>query len=219
MAKKKKKSVRAKTKKPKAKKVVAQTLKTTKKKVAKGKKRPALTAQHREVLDLYLIDFKGASAWQKVFTKCSKDSAYVLAGRLLGKPAAQAYLTKQIRKRRDKIGASPEEAMIECRRIALADVGEAFNEDGTLKNIHDIPKDLRRAIAGLEVIETFKVRGEKKVWTGYIKKVKFWNKDKEIETLFKHHGLFEADNDQSKQQTIIIVDFGKINDPAKTISE
>ena len=42
-------------------------------------------------------------------------------------------------------------------------------EDGSIKNIHDIPEDLRRVISGLKVVETYKMQGKKKVCTGKIK--------------------------------------------------
>ena len=86
--------------------------------------------------------------------------------------------------------------MNECCRIAFADVGQAFNEDNTLKAIHEMPEDIRRAVSGIEVDEIYEGTGKDRELIGYTKKVKFWNKGKQIETLFKHHGLFAKDNDQ-----------------------
>jgi phage terminase small subunit len=75
----------------------------------------------------------------------------------------------------------------------------AFKADGTFKDIHDIPKDLRRAISGIEVSEVFEGKGKKRKLAGYIKKIKFWSKDKQIEVLMKHLGLFGEDNKQTGQ--------------------
>ena len=38
--------------------------------------------------------------------------------------------------------------------------------------------------------------GKNRVLSGYLKKVKFWSKDKNIEYLFKNKGLFEKDHEQ-----------------------
>ena len=211
--KKKKKAARATTTIPtKAKTVAARA-------VHKGgrPKKTGLSDADKLVLDEYLKDFNATAAYQRVFPNKKKTTAEVLSSRLMHRPAARKYLQERIKERRESLGAEAEESMRECRRIALADVGEAFNDDGSLKSIKDIPEDLRRAIAGFEVLEVWEGTGKDREFVGELKKVKFWSKNKEIENLFKHHGLFEKDNNQGGTKTVVIVNFENIDDSKPSI--
>jgi len=127
--------------------------------------------------------------------------ASVQAARLLAKDRVRDKIAELKKAQFKRLEIESDTLLKEALRIATADVGLAFNLDGTLKAIDDIPEDLRRAISGFEVIETFDIRpgGNVKEWTGYLKKVKFWSKDSNIETLMKHKGLFERDNKQKNE--------------------
>jgi phage terminase small subunit len=77
----------------------------------------------------------------------------------------------------------------ELFRLAHVDPGLAYNDDGTMKPINEIPEDVRRALAGIETEETFvSVNGER-IYTGRIKKARFWDKNRSLELLAKHLGL------------------------------
>lgn len=82
-----------------------------------------------------------------------------------------------------------ETVLAELRMIALSDLREAFNANGTLKDIKDLPKSIARAIASVEVEDLFAGKGEERVHIGYTKKVKFWDKTKSIEMVMKNLGL------------------------------
>ena len=68
-----------------------------------------------------------------------------------------------------------------------------FNEDGSLKMPHQWPKEIAGAIAGFEVVTMSQGPDSPPL---YVNKVKFWDKNPALERLFKHMGLFEADNRQ-----------------------
>lgn len=150
-----------------------------------------LTQKQDRFCQEYIIDFNGTRA--AISAGFSKKTAAEQAYQLLQKPHIQKRLKELIEERQTRTQTEADEALLECRRIATADVGQAFNEDGTLKGIHDIPEKIRRAIAGFEVIEEY---GKDGAVSGYLKKVKFWSKDTQIKHLFMHHGLFGEDNAQ-----------------------
>lgn len=81
-----------------------------------------------------------------------------------------------------------------------ADIADAFDEHGNLKNIHSVPKKLRRALLGVETnelkVDNFKV--------GEIKKIKLSDRSKILELFMKHFGLFEKNNEQKNAPTIIV---------------
>lgn len=154
-----------------------------------------LTAKHKEFCLEYIIDFNATRAYKKVYV-CSQATAEASASRLLGNVKVQKYLTQLIKDREKRTKNRADDAMNECCRIAFADVGQAFNEDNTLKKIHAMPEDIRRAVSSVEVDEIYEGAGKDRELVGYTRKIKFWSKGKQIETLFKHHGLFIKDNDQ-----------------------
>lgn len=86
--------------------------------------------------------------------------------------------------------------------IAQVDIGEAFDNNGELKPIHQIPITIRRAISGIEVDELFEGRGPAREKIGLTKKVKFWDKTKSWELLGKHLQMFSERIDVRVKHTL-----------------
>lgn len=119
------------------------------------------------------------------------------------KPIAQAFVRAKLaetltadldavdgilaRALRDEVTAVKklEDVEAEVARIAKVDIAKAYDDTGRLKSIHDIPEDVRRAIAGVEVEELFEGQGESSVKIGDLVKVKFWDKPRALEMLAK----------------------------------
>ena len=80
--------------------------------------------------------------------------------------------------------------LLELKRMSTVDVREAYNENGTLKDIASLSPELAACIAGIEVDEIFEGSGPARTWTGYTKKVKFWDKNSALEKLGKTLALF-----------------------------
>jgi hypothetical protein len=78
--------------------------------------------------------------------------------------------------------------MVVCElwQIANADPGDAFDSDGKLKNIKDIPEALRKTIQSVETYEDF----TEGVEVGEVQKVKFWDKTKALDMLARHLGMY-----------------------------
>lgn len=67
------------------------------------------------------------------------------------------------------------------------DVAEAFNPDGSLKPIGEMPPDVRRQIAGIDVEEIRLSRNGPVV--GHVKKVRFIDRGRSVELAARHHKL------------------------------
>ena len=189
-------------KKAKKKVVKKITTKKVKKKVVKSKKAVNITEDGLSPKQLYfcneyLVDFNATRA--AIRAGYSKKTAKEQGYRLLTKDHVRKKLKELITQQTVRTQVDADKVIKEASRVALADVGMAFNKDGTFKAIHDIPKDLRRAISGIKISEVFEGTGKKRKLTGYIKEVKFWSKDKNIDTLMKHLGLFQRDREQIGQ--------------------
>ena len=107
----------------------------------------------------------------------------------------QKKLRELIKQQEIRTGIDADQVLKEAARIALADIGPAYNDDNTLKNIKDMPEDLRRIISGVKIIELYSGTGKNRKLTGCTKEVKFWSKDKHVELLMRHLGLFLKDRE------------------------
>ncbi len=166
-----------------------------------AKKPKKLTPKQDKFCQEYMIDLNATQA--AIRAGYSKKTAAIIGFENLRKPNIQARLSELNKKRQEETGITARKVLIEAGRIAFADVGLAFDDDGCVLPIKEIPDEVRKAISGFEAMEVYEGTGKDRKFVGYIKKVKFWSKDKQIEHLFRHLDLFEKDNKSSKQDIII----------------
>ena len=93
-------------------------------------------------------------------------------------------------------GVSVARTLRELGRIVHVDPRRFFNDDGGLKPIKELDDECAAALASVEVTEEFEGRGQSREMVGYLKKVKFWDKNAAIEKAMKHLGMFKEDNTQ-----------------------
>lgn len=141
----------------------------------------------------YLIDFNGHQA--AVRCGYSVKTAKNIASENLAKPNVQQEIKRLIEERRTRVKIDADTVLKELLKIATADIAEAFNENGSLKDIRSMPEGIRKAVSSIEVDELwddeYDEDGRKrKVQIGETKKIKFWDKNKSLEHLGKHLKLF-----------------------------
>lgn len=138
----------------------------------------------------YLKDLNATQAYIRAGYNVSEVVAKVNGSRLLTNANVRHKIDELMGKRAARVGVCSDRVLDELQRLGYSDAKDIYNEDGTIKHMKEWPEDLRRAVASIEVVETFEmVRGEK-IWTGYNKKVKFWDKPKSLELLGRHKKLF-----------------------------
>lgn len=76
------------------------------------------------------------------------------------------------------------------------DPAKMYDENGNLKNIHDIPVEGRRMISKIKSFEEYSGRGENRELIGFTKEVDVYDKLTAVEKLMKHLGGYERDNQQ-----------------------
>ena len=138
--------------------------------------------------------YKPGSAAEKAGYRLSNDVR--IAGVLKERRAQEIAVAEA------KTGLTIEGTLRELGRIVYADPRKFFNTDGNLKPVQDLDDDCAAALASVEVTEEFSGRGESREMTGYLKKVKFWDKNSAIEKAMKHFGMFEKDNAQKPPVTL-----------------
>lgn len=153
---------------------------------------PALeNVQHETFCQEYLVDFNGTqAAIRSGYAPGNERSAQSNASRLLSIPIICDRVKELHLLRVNEIKMDVGTILRECLRLATCDVGLAFNEDRSLKAIHEIPEDVRRCIAGFEEEEIWEGTGRDRVYVGQLRKVKFWDKNKAIEQAGKHLKLW-----------------------------
>lgn len=146
-----------------------------------------LNEQQRRFVAEYLIDLNGKQA--AIRAGYAPKTAESQASRLLSHVKVAEEIRNAAAKREERTVITADVVLSEFLRIARVDISGAFDERGDLKPIHEIPEDVRRAMSGVEVEALFEGRGEDREQTGYLKKVKFWDKNRALEALAKHLGL------------------------------
>lgn len=97
--------------------------------------------------------------------------------------------TAYIQALNDRAEWCKETMLNELRALALSDIRQAFDANGRLKPMAEIPEAVARALASVETFEEYDGHGDARVYVGDTKKIKFWNKPDAIATMMKHLGM------------------------------
>lgn len=151
-------------------------------------KKQELSPKRARFVSEYLIDQNGTQA--AIRAGYSPKTANEQAARLLANASVRAAVDENIRKIHEKNLVTPDRIIQELARIAFANISLAFNKDGDLKPIHEIPEDIIRAIGGLEISEIFSGSGDDRTQIGVLKKIKMNDKQRALELLGKNLGMF-----------------------------
>jgi phage terminase small subunit len=153
----------------------------------------------------YLIDLNATRAYKAVYGTKSDNSAAVSSNKLLRNPKITAFIQERQKQLQEKTGITQERVLQAYAAVAFSDIRKFYNEDGTLKKITDLDDDSSAAMAGMEIEELFEGSGMDRFQVGVTKKIKRWDKVKALDSLAKHLGMFEVDNKQKSQITVIDV--------------
>lgn len=135
----------------------------------------------------YLIDLNATKA--AIRAGYAADSASVQGSRLLANDKVSERIAKLKAKQEERLDIKADDVLRELLALATVDVTRAYDETGQLRPLHEIPEDVRKAIAGLDVEQLFEGRGDSREHVGTLRKLKFWDKTKALEMLAKHKAL------------------------------
>lgn len=156
--------------------------------MSRRSKESPLTEQQELFCREYIVDLNGTQA--AIRAKYSEKTAAEQASRLLTNAKITEKIQGLMKKRLERIDFDADTVLQELLKIALVDIGEAFDETGKLLPIKLMPKHLRQSIASVETFEEFQGRGEEREYIGDTKRVKFWDKTRALELLGKNLKLF-----------------------------
>ena len=150
-----------------------------------------LTAKQQRFCEEYVIDSNATQA--AIRAGYSEKTAQPASSRLLSNVMVAKRIRELTQKQSERADMAASEVRQEAERLIRSDVTSLFNLDGSIKQPHEWPEEMRRVVSSVEMGVETNAKGE--VVT-YVKKVRLWDKPSSLEKLFKHHGLYEQDNKQ-----------------------
>lgn len=131
-----------------------------------------------------LAGYSEKTAQAVAFKTAAKPDVKVVVGYLTRSTAAEVVVEA-----RDSV----DRQMAELCRIGLVDPRTLFDEHGNLLPIKEWPEDAARAVSSIESFEEYEGRGEDRVATGMVRKVKFHGKIEAIDKVLKVKGGYRPE--------------------------
>jgi len=141
----------------------------------------ALTPKQSRFVAEYLGDLNACQA--AIRAGYSARTAQKIGSENLSKPEVKRAIDEALARRAARVEVKADDVLRELLRLAGTDIGRAFDAQGRLLPLAQMPEDVRRAIASVEVLESDE-------GPGVVRKVKFWDKPRALELLGKHLRLF-----------------------------
>ena len=143
-----------------------------------------MTNSQKRFCDEYLIDFNATRAYKAAYKSCRKDeTANVNGSKLLRNTKVQEYIAEKQQEMQERNKITQDTIIQELAKIALFNIKDIYNEDGTLKKVTELDDDTAKAISGVKILQK---AGAMKI---ILRKTN--DKTKALELLGKHLGMFK----------------------------
>lgn len=157
-----------------------------------------LTDKQERFCNEYLIDLNATQA--AIRSGYSELTARTIGSENLTKLDIQERISELQKEISERNKITIDECVSTLAKMARFDISDLYNEDGTLKPIHEIDKDARLSIESIESDEI--IIDQKKI--GNSNKIKTSNRRANIIELMKHLGGYEKDNKQKDANNVVI---------------
>lgn len=134
----------------------------------------------------YLVDMNATQA--AIRAGYSVATAMEQGYQLLQKPSVRAAVQARLKERFDRIDLTAERVLLEMFRVATVDLAQAYDEQGRLLCLTQMPEDIRRAISAFES-EQENVGTSQEPEYVTVRKIKTYDKTKALEMLGKYFKL------------------------------
>lgn len=161
-----------------------------------------LNTRERAFIQEYLIDKDPQRAYKQAGYH---GNPAVVPYQMLAKSKIRLEIDKRMQQIAQKAEVTSVEVMQELKKVGFNDISRAFDKDGRLLNIQDIPKDILSAVQSIESDEIVAGKGDDKVTIGHTRKLKFHDKLKALELLGKQLKMFGTDDGQRTGVIVNIV--------------
>ncbi len=161
-----------------------------------------LTPKQERFIKEYLIDLNATQA--AIRAGYSKKTARFIGAENLTKPNIQRAIQKARDELTKKVGITQERVLNEEKHIAFSDIRGIFDENGTLIKPHELPEEVSRAVAKIEVIDT--PMGKKY-------RYRFWDKGAALARLEKIFDMQPPESSEEDKRPLIQLNVDIFRDP------
>lgn len=120
------------------------------------------------------------------------ESIWQSSSRLMADVKVQSRVKELQEENKKRNQVTLDEVIQEMANWLRFDVKSVFNEDGTMKSLHEMSNQESSSIASFEVIELFGGSGENRAKIGELKKVKLIDKQAVADKLMKYFGAYHT---------------------------
>jgi phage terminase small subunit len=146
-----------------------------------------LTPKQERFVAEYLIDLNATQA--AIRAGYSKKTAEQQGYENLRKPEIAAAVSAGKSRQLDLADLSAVRVLEELRRLGFSDLAVAFDDQGSLLPIRQVPIETRAALASVKVTKKNLTAGDGK--TEDVVELRLWDKPRALESLAKHFGLLK----------------------------
>jgi phage terminase small subunit len=165
-----------------------------------------MTRNQKIFADEWLIDRNGTRAYKVAYPNIIDDNrAAVAAYSMLRKAKVDEYINKKLDKLAAKAEINQEWVLERYRRLVDFDIADFLDDEGNLKQLSEIPKNVLFAANGFKNLKTMIKEGKNgntKITQTLLHDLKFSDKRAVLDSIGKHLGMFEKDNLQRAPRQI-----------------
>lgn len=152
----------------------------------------ALNAKQRAFVQEYLKDKNGTQA--AIRAGYSKRTARQIAEELLSKPDIRAEVDAALQDAAERNGLTVDLLLSSLVREITFDPADLFNEDGSLKAVHEMPADARKVLSEVTITQ---IGGDGE--PARVTKVKWTQPNQARDQGMRYLGMYDKDNAQKGQ--------------------
>ena len=120
----------------------------------------------------------------------SPDTAASQASQILNRLNVRLRIRELLEEQFKRVKLDSDFVLKGLMKVAYADLAEAYDDNGSLKPIAEMPEHLRKALAGVETDDLFDGEGINRKLMGYTRKIKLCDRNKALQDLGRHFKLF-----------------------------
>ncbi len=155
--------------------------------------RRGLTPRQARFVAAYVIDLNATQA--AIRAGYSARTAASIGHENLRKPEISAAVQATVQRHLARLDLSFERIVQEAARVGISDLRDLFTEDGQLLAPHELPDDVRRAVASIKLLRTHvevNSDGDRTTTTRLdTVEIKFWDKLRGLELVGKLKGFMK----------------------------
>ena len=160
-----------------------------------------LTDKQEAFCRQYIIDLNASKA--AVRAGYSERTAGAIGSENLTKPEIQARITELREEAMKRAELTADMIIEELRSLGFWNIQDFLNQDNSITDLVDLPRDTTRPIVGIKVKQSFIPQEDSEPIREVTTELKLVDKRGALVDLGKHLGIFKADNEQ-KGETIVV---------------